>query len=143
MIGAILGDIVGSIYEFDNIKTKDFELFDKEYNVYSKVFGFDIYCLPLEKLPESYCGKAQENAPALYKYEFEVDKCNDTLLRLSGFTRGVAFLNGFNLGRHWDVEHSENKLFIPAPLLKEGKNELVVFDVLAKPTPKSVKLADK
>ena len=30
MIGAILGDIVGSINEFDNIKTKDFELFDKE-----------------------------------------------------------------------------------------------------------------
>ena len=30
MVGAILGDIVGSIYEFDNIKTKEFELFDKE-----------------------------------------------------------------------------------------------------------------
>lgn len=30
MIGAILGDIVGSIYEFGNIKTKEFELFDKE-----------------------------------------------------------------------------------------------------------------
>lgn len=29
MLGAITGDIVGSIYEFDNIKTKDFELFDK------------------------------------------------------------------------------------------------------------------
>lgn len=27
MIGAIAGDIVGSIYEWDNIKTKDFELF--------------------------------------------------------------------------------------------------------------------
>ena len=27
MIGAILGDIVGSVYEFDNIKTKDFPLF--------------------------------------------------------------------------------------------------------------------
>ena len=27
MIGAIVGDVVGSIYEFDNIKTKDFELF--------------------------------------------------------------------------------------------------------------------
>ena len=25
MIGAILGDIVGSIYEFDNIKTKEFD----------------------------------------------------------------------------------------------------------------------
>ena len=30
MIGAILGDVVGSIYEFDNIKTKEFELFDKK-----------------------------------------------------------------------------------------------------------------
>ena len=27
MIGSIIGDIVGSIYEFDNIHTKDFELF--------------------------------------------------------------------------------------------------------------------
>ncbi len=121
----------------------DIELFDKEYNVYSKVFGYDIYCMPLEKLPKSFCGKAEENAPALYKYEFEVDTPTDTLLRLSGFTRGIAFVNGFNLGRHWDIEHSENKLFIPAPLLKEGKNELVVFDVLAKPAPKSVKLTNE
>lgn len=29
MIGAIFGDIVGSVYEFKNIKTKDFELFGK------------------------------------------------------------------------------------------------------------------
>lgn len=30
MIGSIIGDSVGSIYEFDNIKTKDFELFSSE-----------------------------------------------------------------------------------------------------------------
>lgn len=29
MIGAIIGDIVGSIYEFDNIKSKEFDFFDK------------------------------------------------------------------------------------------------------------------
>ena len=28
MLGSIIGDIVGSVYEFDNIKTKDFEFFD-------------------------------------------------------------------------------------------------------------------
>lgn len=27
MIGAVIGDIVGSIYEWNNIKTKDFPLF--------------------------------------------------------------------------------------------------------------------
>ena len=30
MIGAIIGDIVGSRFEFDNCKSKDFELFDKK-----------------------------------------------------------------------------------------------------------------
>lgn len=30
MIGVIIGDIVGSVYEFDNIKTKDFPLFSRE-----------------------------------------------------------------------------------------------------------------
>jgi type I restriction enzyme M protein len=29
MLGAIIGDIIGSRFEFNNIKTKDFELFDK------------------------------------------------------------------------------------------------------------------
>ena len=30
MLGAIIGDIVGSVYEFDNIKTKDFPLFRED-----------------------------------------------------------------------------------------------------------------
>lgn len=30
MIGAIIGDIVGSRFEFDNCKSKDFELFDRK-----------------------------------------------------------------------------------------------------------------
>jgi ADP-ribosylglycohydrolase len=29
MLGAIVGDIVGSVYEWHNIKTKDFPLFGK------------------------------------------------------------------------------------------------------------------
>lgn len=30
MIGAIIGDVVGSVYEFDNIRTKDFPLFSEQ-----------------------------------------------------------------------------------------------------------------
>ncbi len=30
MIGAIVGDIVGSVYEWNNIKTKDFPLFRED-----------------------------------------------------------------------------------------------------------------
>ncbi|MDR0653422.1 MAG: hypothetical protein LBG12_08980 [Synergistaceae bacterium] len=30
MWGAIIGDIVGSVYEFNNVKTKDFPLFSED-----------------------------------------------------------------------------------------------------------------
>ncbi len=30
MYGAIIGDVVGSVYEFNNIKTKDFSLFTEQ-----------------------------------------------------------------------------------------------------------------
>lgn len=33
MLGAIVGDIVGSRFEFNNIKTKDFKLFDKDCSI--------------------------------------------------------------------------------------------------------------
>ena len=30
MLGAIIGDVIGSVYEWNNIKTKDFQLFRKD-----------------------------------------------------------------------------------------------------------------
>ena len=30
MIGTVIGDVVGSVYEFDNIRRKDFPLFSEE-----------------------------------------------------------------------------------------------------------------
>lgn len=144
---SVLVENMGRINYGVNLKTRkgligDIMLFDLEYDVRTKPMGYDIYSLELDKLPESYSDKAEPNAPAFYKFEFYADKAEDTVLRLEGFTRGVAFINGFNLGRHWDIENSPNKLFIPAPLVKEGKNEIVVFDVLAKDTNKKLRLSE-
>jgi ADP-ribosylglycohydrolase len=36
MFGAIVGDIVGSVYEFNNIKTKDFPLFGEKMRFYGR-----------------------------------------------------------------------------------------------------------
>ena len=38
MLGAIVGDIVGSVYEWDNIKTKDFPLLNCTPKVRQKKF---------------------------------------------------------------------------------------------------------
>lgn len=118
----------------------DLIIYDVAHDVTSKIFGFDIYTLGLEKLPEKIDGKADINAPAFYEYEFNADECCDTLLIPEGFGRGVAFINGINLGRHWTIENSENRLFIPAPFIKKGKNRIVIFDVLASSSDKKISL---
>jgi beta-galactosidase len=100
------------------------------------------YSMPLSSLPTRYEDKPKAGAPAFYRYRFYVNEVCDTCLHPHGFTRGVAFVNGFNLGRHWDIEPSPNKLYVPAPLLKKGWNEIVVFDVLTTDGEKRVYLGE-
>ena len=120
----------------------DIVLHDLEYNVFVKPMGYDIYSFELDTLPESYEDEVKESAPAFYKYSLTVNEARDTVIHLDGFTRGVCFINGFNLGRHWAIENSPNKLFIPAPLLRKGENEIVVFDVLATDKEKKISFGE-
>lgn len=97
-------------------------------------FGFDIYPLPLdekqvEKIDFS-CGYS-ENVPAFYKFEFDVDEPCDTFVDTDGFGKGCAFVNGFNLGRFWEIG-PQKRLYLPAPLLKKGRNTIVIFETEGK-----------
>ena len=38
-----------------------------------------------------------------------------------------VFVNGFNIGRYWNVG-PQGTLFVPAPMLRRGANEIVIFD---------------
>ena len=42
-----------------------------------------------------------EGQLTIWEGEFRVTKPLDTFLDLPGWHKGVAFLNGFNLGRYW------------------------------------------
>ncbi|MCQ2387865.1 MAG: beta-galactosidase [Clostridia bacterium] len=112
---------------------------DKEYLVRTILNGYKVYSYDLKKLPNEYNDKPIENEPAFYRYTFDAKNINDTILMLEGFTRGVAFINGFNLGRHFNYKESENKLFIPSSFIKEGENEIVIFDSLHNKDKKTVK----
>ena len=37
-------------------------------------------------------------------------------------------INGFNLGRYWNIG-PQKTLYVPAPLLKKGANEVIVFEL--------------
>lgn len=89
-------------------------------------FGWDVYPLPMDDFSRLEYGKQTENAVFL-KGAFEVSKPCDTFLRLDSFTKGFAVINGFNIGRYWNIG-PQKTLYVPASLLKEGKNEVLIFE---------------
>ncbi|MCL1787362.1 MAG: beta-galactosidase [Defluviitaleaceae bacterium] len=90
------------------------------------VYDWEMYSLPLEKLP-THSITTTEESPAFYTGTFTADEACDTFLEFKNFRKGAAFINGFNLGRYWEVGPM-GTLFIPAPLLKVGENEVVLFE---------------
>ncbi|MCJ8012143.1 beta-galactosidase [Paenibacillus sp. KQZ6P-2] len=65
---------------------------------------------------------------AFYKGTFHVEHAADTFLNFEGWTKGVAFVNGHNLGRYWEIG-PQKTLYIPAPFLKAGINEIIMFEL--------------
>ena len=62
--------------------------------------------------------------PSLYRGTFEVtEEPKDTFLHMKGWTKGVCFINGHNLGRYWQIGPQET-LYLPAPWLNKGHNEV-------------------
>lgn len=90
------------------------------------------YSLPLDNLEGLDFSKDYiSGTPAFYRFELEVDEAGDTFLDFTGWGKGVAFINRFNLGRFWEIG-PQRKLYIPAPLLKIGVNELILFETEGK-----------
>ncbi|XP_033107748.1 beta-galactosidase-1-like protein 2 [Anneissia japonica] len=67
--------------------------------------------------------------PALYKGSFEIPNRTpkDTFLSMEGWDKGIVFVNGFNIGRYWK-EGPQTTYYVPGPLLKAGRNEIVIFE---------------
>lgn len=99
-----------------------------------RCFGYEIFPLPLDEKQLGaleFSEKCAENVPAFYRFEFSADEACDTFLDPEGFGRGCAFVNGFNLGRFWEIG-PQKRLYLPAPLLKKGRNEIVLFETEGK-----------
>ncbi len=83
----------------------------------------------LEKL--DFSQGYEEGGPAFYQFEFEAEEAGDTWLDFSGWGKGCAFINGFNLGRYWEIG-PQKRLYIPGPLIRKGKNEILLFETEGK-----------
>jgi beta-galactosidase len=66
--------------------------------------------------------------PAFFRGSFDVAEPADTFLGLRSWTKGVAWVNGFCLGRYWETG-PHRSLYVPGPLLRKGENEVVILEL--------------
>ncbi len=95
------------------------------------LMNWDVFLLPLTEswtmsLTDS---KGDDTRPGIFfRGTFRVDKPADTFLDMTGYRKGVVWVNGHNLGRYWDIG-PQHRLYCPASWLKTGENQVVVFDL--------------
>ncbi len=95
------------------------------------VYHWKNYPLPLDDISavEFKEGiEAFDGTPVFLKAELEIDERCDTFIKLPGFKKGIIIVNNRVLSRHWEVG-PQRSAYIPAPFLKEGKNEIVVLEL--------------
>jgi beta-galactosidase len=100
--------------------------------------GWQVFLLPMDDLSKLQFSKSDAGArgPAFYRGEFHLNEAGDSFLDTRGWGKGAVWVNGHALGRFWDLGPQQT-LYLPAPWLKNGRNEIVVF---AQDTPKKQSL---
>lgn len=90
------------------------------------------YTLPLDNVDQIDFSKDYvKNTPAFYRFSLQIEEPGDTFLDFEGWGKGCVFVNGFNIGRFWEIG-PQKRLYIPAPLLKSGSNEIILFETEGK-----------
>ncbi|KAM4777055.1 beta-galactosidase-1-like protein isoform 3-T3 [Cyanocitta cristata] len=91
---------------------------------------------PHAALPESSSGGRV--GPAFYTGTFETPGIAwDTFVKFPGWSKGLLWINGFNLGRYWTRRGPQQTLFVPGSVLHVGRpNNITVLELEgAPPTP--------
>lgn len=91
-------------------------------------FGWEMLRLPMEDL-STLCWSDSADGPRFLRGTLNISEApKDTFLKLDGFTKGFVLVNGFNIGRYYIPAGPQKTLYIPAPLLRQGENEIIVFE---------------
>jgi beta-galactosidase len=74
------------------------------------------------------------NSPAFWRGTFNLDRAGDTFLDLRGWGKGDLWVNGYCLGRYWNIGPSQTA-YAPGCWLRAGENEIMVLDLVGPQKP--------
>ncbi|NWY33254.1 GLB1L protein, partial [Pheucticus melanocephalus] len=88
---------------------------------------------PHTALPKSSSGGRV--GPAFYTGTFETPGIAwDTFVKFPGWSKGLLWINGFNLGRYWSCRGPQQTLFVPGSVLHAGHtNNITVLELEGTP----------
>jgi beta-galactosidase len=96
-----------------------------------ELHGWSIYPLQMSDTNQVEFGQTSCAGPCFYRGHFALAKAGDTFLDIRALGKGAVWVNGHAIGRYWDIGPQQT-LYLPGPWLKEGDNEIVVFDAKGK-----------
>lgn len=70
-----------------------------------------------------------QRVPGCYRATFHVEKPGDTFLNFETWGKGLVYVNGYGIGRIWEIGPQQT-LYVPGCWLKEGENEILIFDIV-------------
>lgn len=113
--------------------------------------NWQMYPLPFDKAPgakfhdNTAAGPENEKtiaeSPLLKRGIFHVDEPGDTYLDMSNWGKGVVWVNGYNLGKYWNIGPQQT-LYLPVEWLNKGDNEIIILELL-KPDQNSLQAIGK
>lgn len=91
------------------------------------VHGWTHRLVPLDAPHAASAASSDEISDGVAVATLEIAEPLDAWLAFPGGAKGMVWLNGFLLGRYWAVGPQET-LYAPAPLWRDGDNDIVVLD---------------
>ncbi len=88
--------------------------------------GWQVFPLPMDDLSQLQFTKNAPQGPAFYRGQFDLRDSGDTFLDTRGWGKGAVWINGHALGRFWNLGPQQT-LYVPAPWLRKGGNEVIIF----------------
>jgi beta-galactosidase len=93
-----------------------------------EVLGWQMYAIPVHSPGVLAFGAQRAGGPAFYRGAFVLDSPADTFLDVRDLGKGTLWVNGRCAGRYWDIG-PQYTLYVPAPWLRVGVNEIVAFEL--------------
>jgi beta-galactosidase len=95
---------------------------------------WQIYPLPMQNTDSIAFKPSPCEGACFYHASFQLDEPVDTYLDTRTLDKGMVWINGRPLGRFWKVG-PQGALYLPAPWLRKGRNEIAVFDLNGQSNP--------